>query len=83
MLEHIRHGLRNRGIAAVCAISEETVQTHVKNILLKLDAQDRTAAVNVALTARDPPHRLTSRRCARRWRGHMDNLRVRDSRLHP
>jgi DNA-binding NarL/FixJ family response regulator len=49
VLEHVRRGLRNREIAAVCAISEETVQTHVKNILLKLDAQDRTAAVNVAL----------------------------------
>jgi DNA-binding NarL/FixJ family response regulator len=49
VLEHIRRGLRNREIAAVCAISDETVQTHVKNILLKLDAQDRTAAVNVAL----------------------------------
>ncbi|MCC7243695.1 MAG: response regulator transcription factor [Acidobacteria bacterium] len=46
----IRRGLRNREIAAACGISEETVQTHVKNILLKLDAQDRTAAVNVALS---------------------------------
>jgi DNA-binding NarL/FixJ family response regulator len=49
VLEHVRRGLRNREIAAVCGISEETVQTHVKSILLKLDAQDRTAAVNVAL----------------------------------
>jgi two-component system NarL family response regulator len=49
VLDLIRRGLRNREIAASCNISEETVQTHVKNILLKLDAQDRTAAVNVAL----------------------------------
>lgn len=49
VLSHIRRGLRNREIAAVCGISEETVQTHVKSILQKLDAQDRTAAVNVAL----------------------------------
>jgi len=50
VLEHIRCGLRNREIAARCRISEETVQTHVKSILLKLDAQDRTAAVSIALT---------------------------------
>jgi two-component system NarL family response regulator len=50
VLELIRRGLRNREIAGLCGISEETVQTHVKNILLKLDAQDRTAAVNVALS---------------------------------
>ena len=49
VLDLIRRGLRNREIAASCDISEETVQTHVKNILLKLEAQDRTAAVNVAL----------------------------------
>jgi two-component system NarL family response regulator len=49
IVELIRRGLRNREIAAVCGICEETVQTHVKNILLKLDVQDRTAAVNVAL----------------------------------
>jgi two-component system, NarL family, response regulator len=49
ILELIRRGLRNREIAARCGISEETVQTHVKSILQKLDAQDRTAAVNVAL----------------------------------
>jgi two-component system, NarL family, response regulator len=50
VLDLIRRGLRNREIAASCNISEETVQTHVKNILLKLEAQDRTAAVNVALS---------------------------------
>ena len=50
VLELIRRGLRNREIAARCGISEETVQTHVKSILLKLDAQDRTAAVNIALS---------------------------------
>jgi two-component system NarL family response regulator len=50
VLELIRRGLRNREIAGRCGISEETVQTHVKSILMKLDAQDRTAAVNVALS---------------------------------
>ena len=50
VLELIQRGLRNREIASRCGISEETVQTHVKSILQKLDAQDRTAAVNVALS---------------------------------
>lgn len=49
VLAHIRHGLRNREIAVLCAISKETVQSHVKSILAKLDVQDRTAAVNVAI----------------------------------
>jgi DNA-binding NarL/FixJ family response regulator len=45
----VRQGLRNREIAASLAISEETVQSHVKSILAKLDVQDRTAAIDVAL----------------------------------
>jgi DNA-binding NarL/FixJ family response regulator len=42
-------GLRNKEIADVLAISEETAQVHVKNIFAKLKVKDRTAAVNVAL----------------------------------
>jgi DNA-binding NarL/FixJ family response regulator len=50
VLELIRKGLRNRDIAAASlGIGEETVQTHIKNILAKLNAQDRTAAVDIAL----------------------------------
>jgi DNA-binding NarL/FixJ family response regulator len=49
VLELVRRGLRNREIAAVLAIGEETVQSHVKNILGKLDAPDRTAAIDIAL----------------------------------
>jgi DNA-binding NarL/FixJ family response regulator len=49
VLELVRRGLRNREIAASLAISEETVQSHVKSILAKLDVQDRTAAIDVAL----------------------------------
>ncbi len=48
-LELIALGMRNRDIATTMAIGEETVQSHVKNILFKLDAKDRTAAVNIAL----------------------------------
>jgi DNA-binding NarL/FixJ family response regulator len=49
VLELVRKGLRNREIAVSLHISEETVQSHVKNILIKLEAQDRTAAIDVAL----------------------------------
>lgn len=49
VLELVRRGLRNREIAVSLAISEETVQSHVKSILAKLDVQDRTAAIDVAL----------------------------------
>ena len=49
VLELVRRGLRNREIAASLGISEETVQTHVKNVLAKLEVRDRTAAIDVAL----------------------------------
>jgi two-component system, NarL family, response regulator len=49
VLELVRRGLRNREIGAALAISEETVQSHVRSILNKLDAPDRTAAVDIAL----------------------------------
>lgn len=40
--------MRNREIAAVLGVSEQTIQVHVKNILAKLRVADRGAAVNVA-----------------------------------
>jgi DNA-binding NarL/FixJ family response regulator len=49
VLELIRRGLRNKEVAVSCGISEETVQSHVKSILAKLEVPDRTAAVDVAL----------------------------------
>ncbi len=49
VVELISLGMRNKEIAVSLGISEETVQVHVKNILAKLEVQDRTAAVNVAL----------------------------------
>jgi DNA-binding NarL/FixJ family response regulator len=49
ILQLVREGLRNKEIAGVLHITEETTKTHVKNILVKLKVSDRTAAVNVAL----------------------------------
>ncbi|HEY4133375.1 MAG TPA: response regulator transcription factor [Gemmatimonadaceae bacterium] len=42
-------GLRNKEIARVIGRTEETVKVHLKHIMSKLDAADRTEAVTVAL----------------------------------
>lgn len=42
-------GNSNRAIATLLGISEETVKGHMKNILSKLSAKDRTHAVTIAL----------------------------------
>lgn len=49
VLRFMSDGLRNKEIATACGIHEETVKIHVKNILDKLDAEDRTGAVSVAI----------------------------------
>jgi DNA-binding NarL/FixJ family response regulator len=49
VLQHVAGGNRNRDIAERLSISEETVKVHVKHILEKLGASDRTAAVAIAV----------------------------------
>jgi DNA-binding NarL/FixJ family response regulator len=49
VLRHVAGGTRNREIAERLSISEETVKVHVKHILEKLGASDRTAAVAIGL----------------------------------
>jgi DNA-binding NarL/FixJ family response regulator len=49
VLRSVATGKSNKLIAAELAISEETVKTHMKSILPKLDASDRTHAVMIAL----------------------------------
>lgn len=49
VLALIAQGRRNREVAAVLRISEETVRVHVKNVFHKLDVTDRTEAVSIAL----------------------------------
>lgn len=49
VLNHAASGHSNRRIAERLAISEETVKAHMKNVLAKLAANDRTHAVTIAL----------------------------------
>ena len=49
VLELIRDGNRNKQIADQLSISETTVNFHIKNLVDKLQAKDRTHAVVVAL----------------------------------
>ena len=49
VLRHIAGGNRNRDIADLLAISEETVKAHIKHIMEKLGANDRTQAVTIAV----------------------------------
>lgn len=45
VLSLVSHGLRNKEIAAVLGISEETAREHAKHILRKLEVNDRSGAV--------------------------------------
>jgi two-component system, NarL family, response regulator len=49
VLRLISAGNANKEIGALLSITEETVKGHVKNILSKLDAKDRTHAVTIGL----------------------------------
>ena len=49
VLRQLADGNRNRDIGNLLFISEETVKVHVKNIMEKLGAADRTEAVAIAV----------------------------------
>jgi DNA-binding NarL/FixJ family response regulator len=49
VLREVAAGNANKIVAAELSITEETVKTHIKNILSKLGANDRTHAVTIAL----------------------------------
>lgn len=65
VLRLIADGLENQAIARILYVSVETVRTHVKSVLRKLAARDRTHAVAVAfrsgvLTPEDGPTHTVS-----------------------
>jgi len=49
VLSHVAGGNRNRDIAEILFISEETVKVHLKHAMEKLGASDRTQAVAIAV----------------------------------
>jgi len=49
VLRHVAGGNRNRDIAELLRISEETVKVHLKHVMEKLAASDRTQAVAIAI----------------------------------
>ena len=49
VLQHVAGGNRNREIGERLLISEETVKVHIKHIMEKLGANDRTEAVTIAV----------------------------------
>jgi len=49
VLKHLAEGNRNKDIGERLFISEETVKVHIKHIMEKLQASDRTQAVAIAI----------------------------------
>src|SRR5260370_965644 len=49
VLTVVATGAHNKEIAATLGISEETVKMHIKSIMAKLGAEDRTGAVTTAI----------------------------------
>ncbi|HKX27683.1 MAG TPA: LuxR C-terminal-related transcriptional regulator, partial [Blastocatellia bacterium] len=49
ILKLIAQGLRNKEVGAMLGIAEDTVKAHVRNVFDKLNVNDRTLAVTVAL----------------------------------
>ena len=49
VLTLIRDGHKNKQIADQLTISENTVNFHIKNVVDKLEAKDRTHAVTIAI----------------------------------
>lgn len=49
VLRHVAGGNRNRDIGELLFISEDTVKVHIKHIMEKLNASDRTEALAIAI----------------------------------
>ena len=49
VLRHVAGGNRNRDIAQLLFLSEETIKVHITHIMDKLRANDRTQALAIAV----------------------------------
>jgi DNA-binding NarL/FixJ family response regulator len=49
VLRLVKSGMNNRCIAESLFVSEDTIKSHMKSILSKLNASDRTHAVTIAV----------------------------------
>jgi len=49
VLRHVVEGNGNRDVGEILKISEETVKVHVKHIMEKLGARDRSQAITIAV----------------------------------
>lgn len=49
VLRLVAKGNANKGIAAQLSLTEETIKSHIRNILSKLQANDRTHAIAIAI----------------------------------
>jgi hypothetical protein len=58
VLQLVSQGKRNKEIAAILGLSEDTVSVHVKNIFAKLRVNERTAAVQRRTSPRHHPYRI-------------------------
>ena len=56
VMNHVARGRTNEEVARMLCISEETVKSHVRHILSKLKARNRTHAVGIV--AMNAPHLL-------------------------
>lgn len=72
ILRHLALGKGDKQISIDLLISVKTVNHHVSNIILKLDARNRTHAVAKALLARQIEMRATDAQATNRNRRHSD-----------
>lgn len=49
VLRYVSHGCSNKVVASELAVSEDTIKSHMRSILGKLQANDRTHAVMIAM----------------------------------
>lgn len=52
VLRHVAAGNSNKIVAGMLGVSEDTIKAHMKSIMEKLDARDRTHAVTIAFSRR-------------------------------